>query len=149
MCQRWFYILVWGGCVILRKSSLDYVGEKSFVSWGDSPRHSHDPKPPTWTSTTPRGSLRATKSITCDACVPTKTNNKSKETTFRTSTKHFKIPHSSPKPGAMPEVLLDKDEPSNSSDLVNENHSSQNMEEGSPSIEINSFRFIATSLPPQ
>ena len=36
----------------------------------------------------------------------------------------------------MPEVLLDKDEPSNSSDLVNENHSSQNMEEGSPSIEI-------------
>jgi hypothetical protein len=33
--------------VILRKSSLNYVGEKSFVSWDDSSMHSHDHKPPT------------------------------------------------------------------------------------------------------
>ena len=129
-----------------KEKSLDSVGEKSSESWGDSSSRSHDHKSPTTTSTL-QDSLPATQSITHDADIPIKTTNKSKKQQARhvPDTEH---PLSSPKPGATPKVSLD-DGLNNSLDLTNKDHSPQNVEESTPSIEIGNFKFLATSLPPQ
>lgn len=130
-----------------KEKSLDPVGEKSSESWGDSSSRSHHHKSPTTTSTTLQDSLPATQSITHDADIPIKTTSKSKKQQAR-RIPDTESPLSSPKPGATPEVFLD-DGLNNSSDLTNKNHSPQNVEESTPSIEIGNFKFLATSLPPQ
>jgi hypothetical protein len=127
-----------------KEKSFDSVGEKSSESWGDPSSRSHDHKSPTRTSTTLQDS---TQLITRDADIPIKTTNKSKKQRAR-HVPDTENPLSSPKPGATPEVSLD-DGLNSSSGLTNKDHSPQNVEESTPSIEIGNFKFLATSLPPQ
>lgn len=130
-----------------KEKSLDMVGEKSSESWGDSSSLSHDHKPSTTTSTTTQDSLPATQPINRDVDIPIKTTSKSKKQQRAGRVPDTKNSLPSPESGATPEAFLDG--LNISSHLANKNHSPQNVEENTPSIEIGNFKFLATGLPPQ